>query len=70
MTEQKHKGRGGRRPGAGRPAVPGKKLTVAFRVSPETKALLGEAKIKGLFTSADLDGLLRETCLKRLKGDL
>lgn len=70
MTEQKHIGRGGSRPGAGRKPDPDKKLAISFRISPETKALYDRAREAGFDVQREIDGFIREYCLEVLKeGD-
>lgn len=70
MTEQKHIGRGGSRPGAGRPPVEDKKLTIAFRISPDVKALYDRAREAGFDVQREIEGFVREYCLEVLKeGD-
>lgn len=63
-------GRGGKRPGAGRPSIKDKKLTIAFRISPETKALYDRAREAGFDVQREIEGFVREYCLEVLKeGD-
>lgn len=62
-------GRGGKRPGAGRPSVKDKKVTISFRVSPETRALWDRAREAGFDIQAEMDGMIRELCNELLKGD-
>lgn len=70
MTEQKHIGRGGSRPGAGRPPVEDKKLTIAFRISPDVKALYDRARDAGFDVQREVEGFIREYCSEVLKeGD-
>lgn len=63
-------GRGGIRPGAGRPSIKDKKLTISFRISPETKALYDRAREAGFDVQREIEGFVREYCLEVLKeGD-
>lgn len=62
-------GRGGIRPGAGRPSIKDKKVTISFRVSPETKALWDRTREAGYDIQQDMDGLIRDYCEEVLKED-
>lgn len=62
-------GRGGSRPRAGRKPDPNKKLTISFRVSPETRALWDRARAEGFDVQKEMDGMIRELCNELLKGD-
>lgn len=46
-----------------------KKLTISFRVSPETRALWDRARAEGFDVQKEMDGMIRELCSELLKGD-
>ncbi|MBR4755753.1 MAG: hypothetical protein IK076_02320 [Bacteroidales bacterium] len=69
MNTDNKPGRGGHRPGAGRPSMEDKKLTISFRVSPETRALWDRARAEGFDVQKEMDGMIRELCSELLKGD-
>lgn len=61
MEQEKNK-RGGAREGAGRPLLDGKRTrsTIAFRITPENRALIDRMKAKGVHLGMAFDGMIPE----------
>lgn len=60
--------RGGARPGAGRKAVGGAKVTYTVRVTPRTREILREMKDEGISISRVVEGIAETWRVRHLTG--